>query len=342
MKNLYLYDVSALVYYGTEGAKYGCKNYLGLPIGGISALMWQLSLVLGQGHDVLLAMDSRSFRKDLFKGYKAGRIPNRSVGVQLDFLSDYLVKAGLPVCKYDGFEGDDIIAWACNEFYGKYGEIVIRANDMDLAHNVRNGIRLKPIDTNKVIITAQNFERCVDRHDIISFNTISAHKVFLGCTSDKIPAFKSTQKYRNKDLYNCFVKFLEKYNLTHVYAATTDKRVLAAFINESGLFDDDEKDDLFNRIELVYPADRPDGIVLHPGDLHSINLNEYCALLTMCNDYSSIECVGGKRVFLDDQFKNTIKSYKKLLNTGAYSVDKNLEVDPTYEVSSSMLFLKEF
>ena len=37
-----------------------------------------------------------------------------------------------------------------------------------------------------------------------------------------------------------------------------------------------------------------------------------------------------------------VKSVYDLVRTGAYSVDRNLEVNPSYEVDSEMMFLKEF
>ena len=343
MRNLHIFDVSGVVYYGTTGSAASniANTFRKFPIGGIKTLMSRLAMALAENGDVLLAFDSRSFRKDLLDVYKGDRVPNRSVSAQLDFLYDQLAKAGVPVAKYDTYEADDIISWAVKDYVSAYDYITICSNDHDVAHNVQNKVIMKPFSRNDAIISAINFEYTVQKGKRIQFNTISAYKVFMGCSSDRIAVFKSA-KYNSESLYRCFLNFLREHNLDGNYGATTDKKTLAIFINTSGLFTESEKEELYKRIDLVYPAEKPACISLRPVNKNMLDLSSIADILIMCRDRASVKNLGVAYFDLSDSFLHLLDSYSQSLNSGAYSVDRNLEVDPSYELDSATFFLKEF
>lgn len=338
MKNLYIFDVSGVVYYGTTGAM--SYVYKGMQVGGIKALTGRLTAALAEHADVLLAFDSRSFRKDLLEVYKGDRIPNRYVGAQLDLLLEMLEKAGIPCYKFDGYEADDIISWAVKEFRSSYENICIYSNDFDIAHNVQNRVYLKPIDNKSNIVTYKNFMYAVSRKEDIMFNTINAYKVFCGCSSDRIPAIKVSEHYTPISIYKRFCRFLNENNI-YSYDATSDPRTVAIFANTVGLFNESDKQEIYKRIQLVFPASKPD-VTIKPISLDAINKEVYSWLLAIVKDYPAAKSLRIKALNVPQDVDAYIKSIYDLVRTGAYSVDRNLEVDPSYEVDSEMMFLKEF
>lgn len=344
MKNLYIFDISGIVYYGTTGfGKIGANDncYKGFQIGGIKTLMSRLAVALADRNDVVLAFDAHSFRKDLLGDYKSDRTPNRYVSAQIDLLYDYLAKAGINCYKIDGYEADDIIAWAVQRNKNNYANTIIYSNDHDIAHNVQKNVMLKPIDTKGIIITESQFQRALSTTDDIRFNTISAYKVFCGCKSDHIPKIKVSGGFVPVTIYKRFLRFLDENNLKS-YEAMTSPKVLAVFTNTVGLFDEADKREIFNRIHLIYPAERPEEIEIKPTVAECVDRDVLGFLLAMCRDNASARMLGCKNFSVPEDLNQRVQSLATLLKTGAYSVDRNLEVDPTYEVDSRMLFLKEF
>lgn len=339
MKNLYIFDVSGIVYYGTTGTL--SYVYKGMQVSGIKALTGRLTAALAEHADVILAFDARSFRKDLLDVYKGDRVPNRYVGSQLDLLMEMLEKAGIPCYKFDGYEADDIISWAVKEFRNSYTNTCIYSNDYDVAHNVQERVYLKPIDNKSNIVTHRNFASAVSRKDDIMFNTISAHKVFCGCTSDRVPAIKVSGGYTPVSIYKRFCRFLHENNLT-TYEATSDPRTVAIFANTVGLFSDEDKQEVYKRIQIIYPANKPEDAQIKPVGLDSIDKEAYSWLLAIGKDYSAAKALGIRALNIPQDVDQHVKVIYDLVRTGAYSVDRNLEVDPSYEVDSEMMFLKEF
>ena len=64
----------------------------------------------------------------------------------------------------------------------------------------------------------------------------------------------------------------------------------------------------------------------------------------MCirDSYQAAKSIGIKTLSVPPEVDSYVKSIYDLVRTGAYSVDRNLEVNPSYEVDSEMMFLKEF
>ena len=92
MFNLHLIDVSALLYYGMTSVKYRDKRSYGFPVGGIHKVMYHISVAFAANDDIILVFDGRNnFRKGIMPEYKAGRIPNKEVIAQADFLYNHLL-----------------------------------------------------------------------------------------------------------------------------------------------------------------------------------------------------------------------------------------------------------
>lgn len=343
MNDLHIIDVSALVYVGSTSKYYMDRKNYGVPVGGLHYLMKQVTNCFACYDPVILCFDSPSFRKKLYSEYKAGRIDNQMVYQQLQFVYDSLLSCGVQCEKYDNFEADDIVSWAVSQNVGKFNSIVIVGNDHDLCHNVQNGVRFKSIALNASCIYPGNFEEFVDSTPT-KFNTISAKKVLCGCSSDKIPPIKLSNGMKPLEVYRKFLQYFTEQGFTVGYSTTSDWRYLVAFINDSHLFTDDEKQEMFVRIRLVYPAKCPEGITITPVTRNSFDFNGMCKFLTMINDYDSLRCLGGKKVPLTEDDKQILRDMARKLSSGEYAADHNLQVSQLAATKTIQLdfFTKEY
>lgn len=340
MAVLNIYDVSSIVHFGNY-AKTNLAFY-NMNIKGIRTLAREIALALSTGSDVALAFDSRSFRKDILDCYKKGRRENREVDAQIEIAYDIFMKAGIPCYKVDGMEADDIINWIVKDMSSKYNEIIIRTNDRDLAHNVKPGVVIKELSkTDGFIINKNNFSIILSNDNYhVPYNTVTAFKLFNGCSSDKIPRFKGS--VHSGRLFRDFLEFLKENDLMQKYNVMTSPKAVAVFINKRNDLTEDDKKELFKRIRLVYPAEKPKDLEFKPVGKSGIRNREFAEILTMCKENNGLKCMKYKRQEISEGLIEHMKRYGDDVKSGAFSVDRNLEVDPTVISDTEIMFIKEF
>lgn len=348
-RKLYVIDISGLVYHAVTGAatykaaaNVGNGSIYNLPSDGIKEALDKITFALGEGSDVVVCFDSRNnFRKKIMPSYKSGRVPNREVFVQLDFLYEVLSTANVTCLKEDTYEADDLINWATQSLYKNYEEVIIMSGDMDISHNVHANIRLEPFVQSRPIIRESNFETSVKRGVKIMFNTISAHKLFFGDSSDSVPAFSAECKKKPAELYGIFLNILRSNGKTD-YAYTTSKQVMEFVIGNVSFLTDKDREELLKRMKVIYPADKPENVEIKAKGKELLNKQFYVELLSMFGRYTGLKWLDASKVTPSTTLKDLAKDYAYRFNTGAYAVDNNLEVDPSYVVDSEMYFLNEF
>lgn len=328
MKELHLYDVSSLVYSGNFSVTYADRKIGRFPISGILHLFRYLSVSLGDGHDVALIFDAkRSFRKDIDDGYKSGRDRVPEVLCQRKFLQDVLPKCGIACYSLDSYEADDIVSWYVDSNVGKYHNIVIYSNDKDLAHNIQDGVILHGITSGSPTIFPANFINSVVRGEKILYNTISAYKTFCGCSSDKIPAFRSENGITGKELYQKYCDYLLSCGGNVTFNQARGFQCLAEFLINSNDLTENDKDELAKRINLVFPAFMPeDAPVLEKSAMEDINRNLIGELLSAMHDNGSLKCLDIMYHKPSEEFYKLINSYSDSLCNGEFSVDNDVPV----------------
>lgn len=344
-----IFDASALVHSGNGSEMYRSESYYNYPIGGIHYFFKFLAPSLVAGHKVVVAFDSRSFRKDLDLKYKSNRTVKKAVRSQLETLYDGLMASNIACYKVDTYEADDIINWAVNKYKhsSDYNEIIIYGNDYDLCHNIDYKVRFRGITSNVNSIYYGNFTKSIKHGETIMFNTLAAYKVFCGDTSDCIQPFKHEAGLKPKELYDKYVDFLNKYQDDNDVRFSIDYLIsiapIAVFINTSNLFTEAEKQQLYNRIKLVYPAECPNDVDIVPSGLRDVNNSELCRFLNMYGDRYALSCFEYKKSKPIQSDIEIIKNKAHQLLSGEYEVDRNLPLETNYsEYEDDALFLREF
>jgi len=83
----------------------------------------------------------RSFRRQLFEGYKANRSETpASLSPQIDYCRRMTEAMGIPTYEADGFEADDVIGTVAMKMWSRGYATVIVSGDKDLAQLVRAGV----------------------------------------------------------------------------------------------------------------------------------------------------------------------------------------------------------
>ena len=339
--DLSVYDVSAYVYAGMRNSNYENRKFINYPVGGIHYLMKYVVSDLRAGKFVALAFDSRSFRKDLMKSYKAGRIKDYRVYSQLEFLYEYLTKCGIACYKKDNYEADDLIYNIVNQNKSNHLQTIIYGTDYDLTHNVDERRVRFGAATNLVNSISQiNFQTSIVKGELVLFNTISAYKVFVGDHSDNIPAFKGARGVSGKVLYDKFINLIINNKNPMNSEQTRSRALLEQYINMLGeiLFDVDRKE-LKRRMDMVFPAELDDDFS-YVSNEKSINMELLKQFLVMVNDNTALRTIGGCGAVTDDM-KMILGKKAKELETGEFAVDRNRVVTAT-PVNTVMLNLKEF
>lgn len=342
MFDLGIIDASALVYTGALGAPYNERLYYGYPVGGIHYFLKYLSLTLKNYDDAIIVFDSRdNFRKSLWKEYKETRIPNKSVISQLKLLYEGLLECGFHCYRIDGYEGDDVINWAVSQNIDKYNSLRIYGNDRDLIHNVQNKVSFCPVRTGMNFVDISNFSTAIYKDTTIMFNTLNAYKVFCGCPSDNVKPFISEDGTKGMHFYNIYLQLFKQGLVVNSYENTSSKVLLTNFINQYNGFSEVDKEELCIRVQVIYPADCPDGITIVGSSLDTIDTDAFRHFLSLYNAFDALRCLELRKVSLNQEDTDFLKNEAFALSSGAFCVDNSIPVN-TDTLAGRDLFLKEF
>lgn len=340
MAKLHIFDVSPMVHVGHNGYK---TSYYGYPVGGIQYLLNYLAVAYAEHGSVCMCFDSPSFRTKIpgGTGYKSGREPNPAVFSQLETLYEELQACSIRCEKHRGYEADDIVEWAVNDNYKNFASTAIYTNDHDICHSVRETVTLFNLCKEGNNIDQFSFETGIERGKTIPYNTISAYKVFTGCSSDKIPAMRLASGYSGTQLYSMWLEVARKVAPVSSRRCGTNPDVVRIFAKHSGIFTPGELEELENRIKLVYPAEKPESIQIVPTDWNEINTDALAAMCSRYNATKALNCMKLRKLPLSEPEKQKLKDKGRALNTGEYASDKNL-MHTTSSVKSTILDLRAF
>lgn len=338
MNELVIYDMSAMVYYGGSHK----EDFFGYPVGGIRYFLNHLAVDLVSRDCIVPCFDSPSFRTGLSTGYKSGREKRPAIYSQIETLYEGLQQCGIKCEKYDGYEADDIVEWAVAQNVEKFIRgVTIYCNDMDLCHSIRNGVLLRTLSPSMNDILPTNFETGIYRGKKIPYNTISAYKVFCGCGSDKIPQLKLKSGHGGYELFMFWSSFMGKKVQLSDRRYGANPELVRVFARKSGLFTPEEIEDVEKRIKLIYPAEVPDGVVITPTEWKDVDKERLESFMSLYGAREALRCLKMRGYSISDDEKQFLMNRAKMLKSGAYAVDHNLEYN-TKSVRSQTIDLDAF
>ncbi len=197
-------------YYALERAK--LKSKKGVPTGMITGFM---NFIASLGKDfetdyIAFALDSKedTFRKELFKDYKANRKePPEDLKTQLPIAIDLIEKMGFKMIKMPGFESDDIIASLAKTASKKGIKVKIVSHDKDMYQLIdENIVIFDPMKKKEIGVN-----ECIEKFGVHP-KDFRDFQALVGDKSDNIPGVRGVGEKTAAKLIN------EYHTLENIYA----------------------------------------------------------------------------------------------------------------------------
>lgn len=338
---LTLHDVAPYVHAGMNLPEYMNWKVEGYPMGGVKYFLKYFTLHVAKMNDFACFFDSKSNRQGLLPGYKGNRIANHAVNSQLDFLYENLLRINVPAYKVDGYEADDLIHSAVEYNRGIHSSIGICSNDYDLTHNVDTQVYFEGVTSVVNNVKWNNFSESVARGKRVLLNTISAHKVFCGDNSDKIPPFTTESGVSGSQLYTRFCDFVNSSLNPFNVRISRDPRILLLFI-KSIMEELTPKDvsDIELRIEVVFPR-KLETMDFKGANRQEIDLDGLGRMLSYCGEYPGLKLINRYKTGLTQDEAEMFRKRAYELRSGEFAADRLLRIDgPT--VDSEVLNMRTF
>lgn len=251
MDNYVIMDTSPFVYSAMSRENLKDLKYNNLPIGGLVHILRNLISDCAIYREVMLCLDSKTFRKDIDGDYKKGRMSRPDVYVQLDLLKRFLDELKLPYGKKDGYEADDVVYSYCEylNYFNKASHIIIKGNDYDLLHNLDDKGKIEFEGITRQVLDVDAFSiKNIYKGDLL-INTKTPRNIFLG-DGDYNKSFKLENGMTGRDLYNGYKEAVEKSSMDYITSRHED--TVREYVEFCGGTENDMKE-LDRRIEIFYP-----------------------------------------------------------------------------------------
>ena len=192
-EHLYLVDGSGFIFRAYHRLP-PLTNPAGTPVGavyGFTAMLWKLVNELNNSEApthlaVILDAGSKTFRNEMYAGYKANRPPPpEDLVPQFPLIRDAVRAFSVPCIEEAGFEADDIIASYAKAALARGMEVTIVSADKDLMQLVQPGLELYDTMNN----------RRIDREAVIEKFGVPPEKVgdvlaLMGDAVDNVPGVR--------------------------------------------------------------------------------------------------------------------------------------------------------
>ena len=166
--HVYLIDGSGYIFRAYHALPPLTRPSDGLPVGavhGFCGMLWKLLRETGELSPpthmaVIFDYSARTFRNEMFDGYKAHRpdVPEDLVP-QFPLIRDAVKAFNVSCLEQQGYEADDLIATYACQAVDAGADVTIVSSDKDLMQLIQPGIRMYDTMKNKVIAEAEVEER---------------------------------------------------------------------------------------------------------------------------------------------------------------------------------------
>ena len=189
--HVYLIDGSGYIFRAYHALPPLTRPSDGLPVGavhGFCGMLWKLLRETGElapptHMAVIFDYSARTFRSDLFDGYKANRPePPGDLIPQFPLVRDAVRAFNVACIEKEGYEADDLIATYAVEALAAGADVTIVSSDKDLMQIVGPGIIMYDTMKNKAIGEAE----VVERFGVPPSKVIEV-QALIGDSSDNVP-----------------------------------------------------------------------------------------------------------------------------------------------------------
>jgi DNA polymerase I len=189
--HVYLIDGSGYIFRAYHALPPLTRPSDGLPVGavhGFCGMLWKLLRETGElapptHFAVIFDHSAKTFRNDLFDGYKANRAETpEDLIPQFPLVRDAVRAFNVACIEKEGYEADDLIATYAFQALEAGADVTIVSSDKDLMQMVRPGIVMYDTMKNKVIAE----EGVIEKFGVPPSKVIEV-QALIGDTSDNVP-----------------------------------------------------------------------------------------------------------------------------------------------------------
>jgi DNA polymerase-1 len=189
--HVYLIDGSGYIFRAYHALPPLTRPSDGLPVGavhGFCAMLWKLLRETGElapptHMAVIFDYSAKTFRSDLFDGYKANRPePPEDLIPQFPLVRDAVRAFNVACIEKEGYEADDLIATYALQALGAGADVTIVSSDKDLMQIVQPGIVMYDTMKNKVI----GKDEVIEKFGVPPEKVIEV-QALIGDSSDNVP-----------------------------------------------------------------------------------------------------------------------------------------------------------
>lgn len=320
-KELHVFDASAFVYVGEMTKSYTLNDlHYNMPIKGIVKLNTYVANSLSRGANVIICFDSKTFRKDVLSCYKAHRVPNREVQIQLDFIYTMYKRYGITCLKEYGLEADDLIYTVSEVCKKMFDKVNIYGCDYDLTHNVDDNVEFLTMSSQVNSVNKDTFEVLMKT----PFNTIALKKLIFGDSSDGVPAFNSSMS--NNELYDIAINAYSYMKNNNKLKSPNDINAFNFFLHyltQNKLLPSGELEELKKRALIFYPKVGKLEDLEYISNIGNIDSEGFHRFLCETKSNTAYKYFNHNYIG-DPEVKEEIKKWGNSYKSGNYFIDHNI------------------
>lgn len=331
MKDLFLYDVSGLVYIGNyvkpRRSDVISERLGGLPVGGVKHA---ISKILGNKRDenhLVAVFDSRTDKRENNPEYKGQRTFHPEIFVQQEMLKQILPALGVATICVNNYEADDLFySIVEDELENKrYGGVYLCTDDSDISGAIRAPrIARMGLTKKSPFITQSNYVTLVKSGKTIPYNTVLAYHMFCGKPSNNIHALTGG----GAKLYRDYCDFCNRENVIPELRST--EVCMKCWVRDAytrGRISIETVKEISSRLPIIYPR-----ILKELPDYHTTNVDKKLATeyLSILYEPQAAVMLGVSTVDINMLERTKLDSWISLYRSGVVSVDNGVPADTSY------------
>lgn len=331
MKDLYLFDVSGLVYAGDylqpRKSKEISERLSGLPVGGVKHA---ISKILGNNKEenhLVAVFDSHTDKKIDHPEYKGQRTFRPDIFVQQEMLKQILPALGVATVCVDGYEADDLFYSIVEDELqnNKYGFVYLCTDDSDISGAIRAPrIARMGITAKMPFITQSNYSTLVKSGKVIQYNTVLAYHMFCGKPSNNIHALPGG----GAKLYRDYCEFCTSNNIKPDLQST--ELAMKCWVKdafERKVIDIDTVKTIVSRMPIIYPNILKEVPDYHTAKVDAKRASEY---LSIIYEPQAAAMLNVPMIDLNVLGRTRLDSWVSLFRSGAVAADNGVPADTSF------------
>jgi hypothetical protein len=195
-----------------------------------------------------------------------------------------------------------------------------------------------PLDESANLVDLQNFSQAISPEETVLPVTVSAYKVFTGCSSDGIKTFTSETGHLGKSLYRKFCQIIG--GIPNISIETLrSKEALVKFLDfllAKSVITAADREMLGKRADVIFPRKSVTQNFV-PKGVGDVNVKRLAELLSMFKQSPMAFSISRTdNITPSEEMVNLFREKFRELSSGAFAVDNSFSFDSGSSIDTTM------